>query len=430
MSVPPVPADVLRAAVELYLELHTRPEPSGAEERTAAGLADWLRADGYQVHTGLGGHGVAGVLRRGAGPTVLLRAELDALPVTELTGLPYASEVPGLMHACGHDLHLAALAGAARLLAGATDGWRGTVVVVGQPAEETLTGARAMLDDGLYERCGVPDAVLAQHAAPLPAGTVAHARGAVLAGSRTLEAVLHGSGGHGGTPHLTVDPVVAAAAAVLRLQAVVSRETAPAEQAVLTIGRLRAGELANVVPDRAELALSMRAFGEETLDRMAAATRRVLRAESEASGCPRPPELTEVGRSPALVPDAGLTADVRGAHAEALGAGRVLEWQPATATEDFPWFGPAGAGLHGGERVRLAYWMLGTVPAARWRAALTPGGEPLPSNHSPAFAPDVRTALPTGVRALTLAARHALGAGSDPAALAGQQGGLGPGRRS
>ncbi|MFR9725741.1 amidohydrolase [Streptomyces sp. MS19] len=405
-----VPPDVLRSAVELYLALHTRPEPAGAEERTAAALAAWLRADGYAVTTGVGGHGVAGVLRNGDGPVVLLRAELDALPVQEETGLAWASEVPGMMHACGHDLHLAALAGAARVLAGSAASWRGTVVAVGQPAEETLTGARDMLADGLYERCGVPDAVLAQHAAPLPAGTVAHARGAVLAGSRTLDAVLHGAGGHGGTPHLTVDPVLAAAAAVLRLQGIVSRETAPAEQAVLTVGRLRAGELANVVPDRAELGLSLRAFGEDTLDRMTAAVRRVLRAESDASGCPRPPDVTVAARSPALVPDPGLTGRVRVAHEEAFGARRVLEWQPATATEDFPWFGPAGAGLHGGTAVRTAYWMLGTVPAARWRAALAPGGPPPPSNHSPAFAPDVRTALPTGVEALTGAARRVLGA--------------------
>ncbi|WP_052850144.1 amidohydrolase [Streptomyces avicenniae] len=406
-----VAPDVLRAAVELYLALHTHPEPAGAEERTAARLAAWLRADGYDVTTGVGGHGVAGVLRRGDGPVVMLRAELDALPVREETGLAYASAIPGMMHACGHDLHLAALAGAARALARDGESWRGTLLVVGQPAEETLTGARDMLTAGLYGLCGVPDAVLAQHAAPLPAGTVAHARGPVLAGSRTLDAVLHGTGGHGGTPHLTVDPVLAAAAAVLRLQGIVSRETAPSEQAVLTVGRLRAGELANVVPDRAELSLSLRAFGEETLERMTDAVRRVLRAESDASGCPRPPELTVTARSPVLVPDAELTGRVRAAHARRLGAGAVLEWQPSTAAEDFPWFGPAGAELHGGAAVRTAYWMLGTVRAARWRAAREPGAPPLPGNHSPAFAPDVRTALPTGIGALADAAREALGAG-------------------
>lgn len=312
-----VTPDVLRPALELYLALHTHPELSGAEERTAALFADRLAEDGYTVTRGIGGHGVAGVLRRGAGPVVVLRAELDALPVTEDTGLAYPSRVPGVMHACGHDLHLAALAGAARTLA-RTPWHGGTAVIVGQPAEETLTGARAMLADGLYERIGgPPDAVLAQHAAPLPAGHLAHAAhpgGPVLAGSRTLDAVLHGSGGHAGTPQLTVDPVVAAAAAVLRLQSVVAREIAPGEPAVLTVGRLRAGDRANVVPDRAELGISLRAFREPVLERMTAAVRRIVRAESEASGAARPPEFTETSRSPVLAPDAGLTAALRAAH--------------------------------------------------------------------------------------------------------------------
>ncbi|MGW8847855.1 amidohydrolase [Streptomyces xiamenensis] len=418
VAVPPTVApDVLRPALELYLALHSHPELSGAEHRTAALFANWLAEDGYAVTQGIGGHGVAGVLRRGAGPVVMLRAELDALPVTEETGLKYASTVPGVMHACGHDLHLAALAGAARALA-RTD-WRGgTAVIVAQPAEETLTGARDMLADGLYDRIGgPPDAVLAQHAAPFPAGHLAHAApGApVLAGSVTLDAVLHGLGGHAGAPQLTVDPVVTAAAAVLRLQGIVAREIAPAEQAVLTVGRLRAGDRANVVPDRAELGISLRAFGEPVLERMTAAVRRVLRAESEASGAPRPPDLTETSRSPVLAPDAGLTAALRAAHGELFGKSRVSGLPPGTATEDFPWFGPAGAGagLHGGRDIRSAYWMLGTVGAAQWRAALAPAGgtgQPVapPPNHSPRFAPDVRTALPTGIGAMTGAFRCAL----------------------
>ncbi|RBM14422.1 amidohydrolase [Streptomyces sp. PT12] len=413
---------VLKAALELYLDLHLHPEPSGGEERSAGLLADWLAEDGYAVTRGLGGHGVAGVLRRGPGPTVLVRAELDALPVHEETGLRYASRVPGVAHACGHDLHVAALAGAARLLArGARDAGRGTgdagrgtgtLVVVGQPAEETLTGARAMLADGLYERCGTPDAVLAQHSAPLPAGTVAHGAGPLLAGSRALDVVLRGTGGHAGAPQLTVDPVVAAAAAVLRLQAVVSRETSPAEQAVLTVGRLRAGEAANVVPDRAELGVSLRAFSDAALDRLEEATRRVVTAESDASRCPAPPSFERVSASPPLVPDASLAEAVRRGHAEELGEGRVGRWAPATAAEDFGWFGPAGEELHGRRGIRLAYWMLGTVGA-------DPGAAP--GNHSPAFAPLVRTALPTGITALAVAVERALlhcaSSGGPPARL-------------
>ncbi|WP_078857011.1 amidohydrolase [Streptomyces sp. NBRC 109706] len=401
-----VPPDVLRSAVELYVALHLRPELAGAERETAGRFASWLAEDGYAVTRDLGGHGVVGVLRRGEGPTVLLRAELDALPVAEETGLPYRSEVPGVSHACGHDLHLAALAGAARLLARDTDGWRGTLLVVGQPAEETLTGARAMLADGLYQVAGPPDTVLAQHTAPLPAGTVAHGQGPMLAGTIAVDAVLHGTGGHAGAPQLTVDPVVAAAAAVLRLQTVVSRETAPAEQAVLTVGRLRAGTESNVIPDRAELGLSLRAFAEPTLERLLGAVRRVLTAEAQGSGAPRPPEITVRSRSRTLLPDAALAAELGAAHTAAFGRGRVLPWSPATAAEDFGWFGADGAASHGHRAVRLGYWMLGTVSAAAWRAAAEEE-RTVPGNHSPAFAPDVRTALPTGVEALVTAARHA-----------------------
>lgn len=428
-----VPADVLRSAVECCLDVHLHPEPSGAEERTAGVLAGLLAADGYAVTRGVGGHGVVGLLRRGEGPTVLLRAELDALPVPEETGLRYASTVPGVSHACGHDVHLAALAGTARLLARDTAGWRGTVAVVGQPAEETLDGALAMLRDGLYDLTGPPDAVLAQHTAPLPAGAVAHTDGApLLAGTVAVDAVLHGSGGHAGAPHLTVDPVVSAAAAVLRLQALVARERAPAEQAVLTVGRLVAGTEANVIPDRAELGISLRAFDEGTLDRLLAGVRRVLAGEAEAAGAPRAPEVAVRARSRTLLPDAGLTAELRAAHAAALSPDRVLPWQPATAAEDFAWYGPAGADVHGAPGVRLGYWMLGTVPAsARREAART--GRPVPGNHSPRFAPEMRSSLETGITALTAAARRALEAPgpAGPTGPAGAPGAPGaPGART
>ncbi|MCH0538172.1 amidohydrolase [Streptomyces sp. MUM 203J] len=403
-SAPPLPAiprEALRPALELYLDLHAHPEPSGAEHRTADRFAAELARHGCAVTLGVGGHGVVGVLRGGPGPTVLLRAELDALPVTERTGLPYASTVPGVMHACGHDLHLAAVAGAAGELARMRDRWRGTVLLVGQPAEETLTGARAMLDDGLYDRFGTPDLALAQHTAPLPAGTVAHATPGtpLMSGSVTLDVVIHGRGGHAGTPHLTADPVLAAAAAVVRLQSVVSRETAPSEQAVLTVGALRAGESANITPDRAELKLSIRAFTDETLTRTRRAAERVIRAESEASACPRPPEFAETSRSHPLTPDSRATARLTDVHQQVLGPHRVLHTPPTTATEDFSRYGSGG--------VPLAYWLLGVTGARAWREARA-GGPPVPPNHAPGFAPDVRTALPAGIAALTSAALHAL----------------------
>ncbi|MCL6292005.1 amidohydrolase [Streptomyces sp. 43Y-GA-1] len=422
----PLPRPLLRAAVELYLDLHAHPELSGHEHRTADRLAARLAEHGCTVTRSVGGgHGLVGVLRNGPGPTVLLRTELDALPVTEATGLSYASTTPGVMHACGHDLHIAAVAGAVAHLAATRDSWRGTVLVVGQPEEETLRGARSLLTEGrLYERFGVPDAVLAQHAAPLPAGTLAHVPAGgppLMAGSLAVEAVLHGRGGHAATPHLNVDPVLMAAATVLRLRTVVAEATAPAEQAVLTVGSVRAGERGNITPDHAELSLTVRAFTEEALDRLAAAAERVVRAEAAASGAPRTPEFTVTARSPALRPDPALTARVRRAHEALLGPGRVLDLAGSAATEDFPHFASHGQGGPGGQSgdagpgvsagaVPVAYWMLGTTGAGPWRTARA-GGTPVPPNHAPGFAPDVRAALPVGIGALAAAARQVLDPG-------------------
>lgn len=412
-----LPPAELGPVAELYLDLHRHPELSGSEQRTAGRFADRLAAAGYRVETGIGGHGVAGVLRNGPGPVVMLRAELDALPVEERTGRPYAStetartadgrRVP-VMHACGHDVHLACAAGAAAALAGAADGWRGTVLVVGQPAEETLQGARAMLADGLYRRFEPPSVVLAQHTAPLPAGMVAHGSGPVTAGSATLEVVIHGRGGHAAAPHLAVDPVVAAASVVLRLQSVVSQETSPAEQVVLTVGSLEAGSRGNVIPDRATLGVTVRGFSEHVLDRVVAAVRRIVRAEAAASGCPQEPTVETVSRSGVNTPDPGVVAAVRAAHESAFGRQRVTHWPPSMATEDFPLFGEAGVGLHGVAGVRTAYWMLGMVGPEQWAAA--PGDSAaqklasLPPNHSPEFRPHVRLTLGTGVSALVTAA--------------------------
>lgn len=393
-----VPRETLRAALELYLELHAHPELSGAETRTAERFAAHLERAGATVTRGVGGHGVVGVLRNGPGPTLMLRAELDALPVDERTGLAYASTAPGTMHACGHDLHLASVAGAFTLLADSADTWSGTLLVVGQGAEETLEGAGALLADGLYERFGTPDVVLAQHTAPLPAGSLAHGRGGpMMAASAALDVVIHGYGGHAGTPQLTVDPVVTAAATVMRLQTVVSRETAPSDQVVLTVGSLRAGRLGNVVPDDAELSITVRAATDLALERALAAGTRIVRAECAASDCPRDPDITVVSRSPALLPDPAATATVRAAHEREFGRRRVVDWPGSMATEDFPRFAVAG--------VRTAYWMVGTVSPAQWRAARA-AGRPVPPNHSAEFAPDVRTALPAGIAAMATAARQ------------------------
>ncbi|WP_327349222.1 MULTISPECIES: amidohydrolase [unclassified Streptomyces] len=399
--------EVVRPALTLYLDVHRNPELSGEERRTAALFADRLPALGCEVTRGIGGHGVVGELRNGEGPRVYVRAELDALPLEEATGLRYASD-NGAMRACGHDLHLAAAAGTADLLARTTAHWRGTLVVLGQPAEETLTGARAMLDDGLYARFGRPDVVLAQHTAPLPAGMVAHGsgHGPVAAASAALSVVLHGRGGHAATPHLTVDPVVTAAAVISRLQTVVSRESAPAEQVTLTVGTVRAGTAVNVVPDTAELGIGLRALTDESLNRALAAVERIVRAECGASACPREPDLTTVSRSPALWGDPATTRAIRNVHTALYGPQRVGTWPPSMAAEDFPLYGDAGLAVHGEAGIPLVYWMFGTASPKQW--AVSPAL--LPPNHSPHFAPDIRTALPPAITALTAAAVDRLGA--------------------
>ena len=407
-----VPEVTTAGALELYLRLHREPELSGAEERTAGLFAAALAPAGFDVTRDVGGHGVVAVLRNGNGPTVLLRAELDALPVREPADLPYPSTATardadgnevGVMHACGHDLHLACAAGAAALLSARRELWQGTLMVVGQPAEETLTGAEALLRDGLYERFGPgpPDAVLAQHSAPLPAGMTAHPTGAATAASTTLRVLVRGRGGHAAAPHLAVDPIAAAAAILLRLQTLVARETGPADPAVISVGALHAGTSANLIPEEARLDLTVRAASDTTLERLLAAVHRIIAAEGAAAGCPEPPEFAVLNRAPANHPHRTLADAVLRAHRELLGPDRVVLWPTSLATEDFGLFGPAGAALHGLADVRTAYWMFGVVGKTQW--ARTPGSTAaqklaaLPPNHSPRFRPDPGVAIPAGI---------------------------------
>ena len=394
----------------IYRDLHAHPELSFAEHRTAGIVAARLRDLGYQTTTGVGRTGVVGVLANGGGPTVLLRADMDALPVLERTGLDYASTERGtsvdgqdvpVMHACGHDAHVTCLLGAAAALAGAAGDWSGRLVLVFQPAEEVGEGAQAMIDDGLFDRFGVPDVVLGQHVAPMPAGLLGVRSGPAFAAADSLRVMLYGRGGHGSRPEATVDPVLMAAATVQRLHAIVSRELAATDAGVLTVGALRAGTAPNVIPDEAELLLTVRSYDPAVRGKMLAAIERIVAAEAAASGATTAPTVTSLGAFPAVVNDAAACAKVTDAFA--AGPGLVIDPGLVTGSEDVGLLATAAG-------APCAYWLLGSADPAHF-AGVTSLDEAkaivdtLPSNHSPLFAPVIEPTLRAGVAALTSAAR-------------------------
>lgn len=406
-----VEAQLRSTLPDVYRDLHRHPELSFGEERTAGVVAEHLRDVGAEVTEGIGGTGVVGVLRRGEGPTVLLRADMDALPVAEDTGLEYASTARGVdrdghdvpvAHACGHDVHVTCLLGAVEALAAAE--WAGTVLAVFQPAEEVGGGARAMLDDGLYDRFGHPDVVLGQHVAPLPAGMLALRPGPAFAASDTVRVTLHGEGGHGSRPETCVDPVVMAAATVMRLQTVVAREIAGTETAVVTVGTLRAGTKENIIPDRAELGLTVRSYDRRVRERLLAAIERIVRAEAAASGAPREPEIHVFDGFPTLVNDEAAAQRTRPVL---QAVGPVVDPGLVTGSED--------VGLLATDAgVPCVYWLLGGADPAAFAGATSREDllhvvAGLPSNHSPRFAPVIEPTLTTGVSALVAAAREWLG---------------------
>ncbi|GLY69778.1 amidohydrolase [Amycolatopsis taiwanensis] len=390
----------------LYRDLHAHPELSFAEHRTAAALA--RRLTGYEVRTGVGGTGVLGVLRNGPGPTVMLRADIDALPVEEQTGLDYAStvrapdtegnEVP-VMHACGHDMHATWLSGAATLLAASRHTWGGTLLVAFQPGEEAGDGATAMVRDGVFDVAGRPDVVLGQHLVPGGAGWVLTRPGVIMAATDALRIVLHGRGGHGARPESTVDPVVLAASIVLRLQTIVSREIAATESAVVTVGSLHAGTAHNVIPDRAVLEVSVRAFDETVRRKVVAAIGRIVHGESAAAGVSRPPEITRISGFGVTVNDEATNTRLTGAFRGYFGGERVLEAPLVTGSEDFGEFGRAAA-------APSVFWLVGGMDTAAVRQAVAAGRfeQDIPSNHSPLFAPVLHPTLRTGVETLVVAA--------------------------
>lgn len=399
---------------ELYKDLHRHPELSHQEHRTAAAVAERLRQSGFEVTTGIGGTGVVGVLRNGEGPAVLLRADMDALPVREDTGLPYASTAVGtpvgedsegpVMHACGHDMHTACLLGAAHLLAGGQNHWRGKLVTVFQPAEETVNGARGMADDGLARVTGPVDVALGQHVAPLPAGTLAATPGPSFAAADSIRVTVYGRGGHASMPHATVDPVVLAAAIVLRLQTVVSREIDPGESAVLTVGSVHAGTKANIIADRAVLELNIRTYSEAVRASLIAAIRRIVTAECAASNCPRDPDFEFFDQAPLTDNDPDVTGRVVEAFTAALGPQAVIEPPRVMGSEDFSDIATA-------VNAPYSYWLFGGTDPAAFHAAVEANrvGSDIPANHSPHFAPVIQPTLDTGTCALVAAALAWLG---------------------
>jgi amidohydrolase len=403
---------------DLYRDLHQHPELSFAETRTAAIVSARLKAAGFETAEGVGRTGVVGVLRNGSGPTALLRADMDGLPMQEGTGLPYASVARGvdgdgndvpIAHSCGHDVHVACLLGAAEALARDRSSWRGTALLVFQPAEELGQGAQAMVDDGLYERFGRPDVVLGQHVGPFPAGMLAIRSGPAFAGADGLRVVIYGKGGHGSRPETTIDPVVMAAATVLRLQTIVSREIGGTQTAVVTVGAMRAGTKENIIPDDAELLISVRSFEPEVRQRTLDAIGRIVHAEASASGAERPPEITLMHGFPPVVNDAAGVARTRPALDAVVGEHRVFDPGLVTGSEDVGLLA-SGAGAP------CVFWLLGGADPAEFAGAhsaeeLMARVAQLPSNHSPLFAPVIEPTLTTGVAALVAAARTWLPSG-------------------
>jgi len=398
----------------LYLDLHQNPELSSHETQTAAKLAGRLRDLGYAVTEQVGGTGVVALLKNGAGPTVMLRTELDALPVEEKTGLPYASKVRakddsgrdvGVMHACGHDVHMASLFGTAAIMAHNKAAWHGTLILIGQPAEETISGAKRMIEDGLMTRFPKPDVALALHVGnQLAAGKVGLGPGHRFSNADSLRITIYGKGGHGSQPNSTIDPIVIAARTVIALQTIVSREVKPGEVAVVTIGYIQAGTKNNIIPDQAELGITVRSYKPEVRKQVLAAIARITKAEANAAGALREPKIEHYEATDAVYNDPALTQRLEGVLESTLGKENVVVEDPGMASEDFSFFTAQG--------IPSFYFSLGGADPDKFTEAKATGTN-LPSNHSPLFAPDVDLALHTGIAAEVALLRNLLNGSAD-----------------
>ena len=392
--------NVYPEAHALYLDLHQHPELSGHETQTAANLAGRLRSFGYEVTEHVGGTGIVALLKNGTGPTVMLRTELDALPVEEKTGFSYASQVRAkddaghevsVMHACGHDLHMASILGTAAIMARSKDTWHGTLLLIGQPAEETISGAKAMLDDGFLTRFPKPNVAAALHVGNiLPAGMVGITAGIYNTNADSLRITIYGKGGHGSAPHTAIDPIVIAARTILALQTIASREVKPQEMAVVTVGYIQAGTKNNIIPDQAELGLTVRTNKPEGRKQVLAAIARITKAEAEAAGAPRPPTVDRYEGTDVVYNNPALAERLRTVLESSLGKKNVVTAEPITASEDFSYFVEQG--------IPGFYFSLGGADPVKFAQA-DAAGTMLPSNHSSLFAPDVDPALHTGIAA-------------------------------
>jgi amidohydrolase len=393
----------------LYVDLHQHPELSGHETETAGKLANKLRVAGYEVTEHVGGTGIVALLKNGSGPVIMLRTELDALPVEENTGLPYASRVRtkddagrevSVMHACGHDVHMASLVGTAEVMARTKTNWHGTLILIGQPAEETIGGAEGMLRDGLFTRFPKPDAIVALHVGnELPAGAVSITPGIYNTNSDSVRITIYGKGGHGASPDTTVDPIVIAARTIVSLQTIASREVKPGELAIVTVGYIRAGTKNNIIPDQAEMGLTVRTYKQDVRKQVLAAISRITKAEAEAAGAPREPAVEHYEGTDAVYNEPGLAERLRSPLEAAVGKDHVSTAGPITPSEDFSFFVEQG--------VPGFYFSLGGADPHKFTEAKA-NGTHLPSNHSALFAPDVDPALHTGIAAEVAVLRYLL----------------------
>ena len=404
---------VYPAAHDLYIDLHQNPELSSHEMQTASKLAARLRSLGYEVTEGVGGTGVVAILKNGAGPTVMLRTELDALPVEEKTGLPYASKVHAkddagrdvpVMHACGHDLHMASLVATAAIMAHSKESWHGTLMLIGQPAEETISGAKKMADDGLFTRFPKPAVGVALHVGNyLPAGKVGITPGIYNTNGDSLRITIYGKGGHGAQPHTTIDPIVIAARTILALQTIASREVKPGEMAVVTVGYVRAGTKNNIIPDQAELGLTVRTYKADVRKQILAAITRITKAEALAAGAQQEPLIEHYESTDSVYNDPALAQRLRAPLEATLGKENVITTEPIAPSEDYSLFIEQG--------VPSLYFSLGGADPQKY-AETKAAGTMLPSNHSPYFAPDVDPALHAGIKAEVAVLRNLLNGAS------------------